>query len=176
MTEPLGLTPSQTVGPFLHIALEWADGPFVVPEGTPGAFWLTGTVRDGAGALVTDALVETWQADPEGRFAPDSTIPGFRGFGRSTTDGDGRYRILTVRPGPVSAQAPHLDVSVFARGLLDRLVTRIYLPGEEANTTDPVLSTVPAARRPTLIATPDGADLRFDIHLQGDAETVFFVV
>ncbi|MFW6204350.1 MAG: protocatechuate 3,4-dioxygenase subunit alpha [Actinomycetota bacterium] len=185
-----GLTPSQTVGPYLHIGLEWQDGPFAVPEGTPGAFWITGTVYDGNGDPVTDALVETWQADPDGRFDhPDdprgrsrSQIPGYRGFARCSTDGEGRYRVLTVKPGPLPSpdgaeEAPHLDVSVFARGLLDRVVTRLYFPDEEErNAADPVLSSVPQERRETLVARSDGAGLRFDVRLQGAGETVFFQV
>lgn len=185
-----GLTPSQTVGPFLHLALRWEDGPFVVPEGTPGSFWLHGTVTDGAGAPCPDALVETWQADPDGRFDhPDdprgavaSSVPGFRGFGRCDTDADGRYRILLVRPGAVpgddgAMQAPHLDLSVFARGLLDRVVTRVYLPDEaDANAADPVLQSVDPDRRGTLVARADDEGLRFDVRLQGDGETVFFVL
>jgi protocatechuate 3,4-dioxygenase alpha subunit len=191
----LGLTPSQTVGPYLAIALDWgADGQRVVPDGTPGAFWITGRVFDGRGTPVPDALVETWQADPEGRFAsredprgePASALPGFRGLGRCATDGDGRWSVLTVRPGALPAedgreQAPHLDVSVLARGLLDRVVTRLYFPDEAAaNDADPVLGAVPAERRSTLVAVPggstDAAGLVFDVHLQGEGETVFFTV
>ncbi len=185
-----GLTPSQTVGPFLHIGLPWADGPFVVPEGTPGAVRITGTVIDGAGQPVPDAIVETWQADPDGRFAhPDdprgaqqSALAGFRGFGRCPTDEQGRYEILTVKPGPLPApegglEAPHLNVSVFARGLLDRLVTRLYFPDEaEANAADPVLNAIQDSRRGTLVARHDGDGYRFDIHMQGENETVFFAL
>ncbi len=184
------LTPSQTVGPFLHICLPWEDGPFVVPDGTPGAFWVTGVVYDGAGNPVTDGLVETWQADPGGRFDhpadPRGTTPspvaGFRGFGRCATDEHGRYRILTVKPGPLpdpggGTEAPHLNLSVFARGLLDRVVTRLYFPDEEAaNAADPVLSSVPAERRGTLVAQPDGDGVRLDVRIQGEAETVFFAL
>jgi protocatechuate 3,4-dioxygenase, alpha subunit len=167
-------TPSQTVGPFLSLALPWADGPFVVGENSPGAFWIRGDVRDGDGELVPDALIETWQADPDGRFGG-----AFRGFGRCPTGDDGRYEIRTRKPGPVPApgggsQAPHLDVSVFARGLLNRVVTRIYFADEPANAADPVLNSVPAERRGTLIATADGDGYRFDIRLQGTDETVFF--
>jgi protocatechuate 3,4-dioxygenase alpha subunit len=188
--DALPLTPSQTVGPFLHIALPWDDGPDVVPAGTPGAVEIVGQVRDGAGALVPDALVETWQADPQGRFPhpddPRGAAPGdppFRGFGRCPTDGNGRFRIRTVKPGPLPTpdggrEAPHLDVSVFARGLLDRVVTRIYFADEdEANAADPVLQRVPSERRGTLLAEPDGAGrYRFDVVLQGADETVFFDV
>jgi len=190
----LGITPSQTVGPFLAIGLPWPDGPFVVPAGAPGAVVISGHVLDGAGAPVPDALVETWQADPDSRFDhPDDprgaarpTVAGFRGFGRSATDAGGSYRICTLRPGPLpcpggGSEAPHLDVSVFARGLLDRVVTRIYFPDEaQANAADPVLAAIAdPARRSTLVAVADpdqpGA-FRFDIHLQGDRETVFFDV
>jgi protocatechuate 3,4-dioxygenase alpha subunit len=191
------LTPAQTVGPFLAIGLPWPDGSFVVPEGTPGAITIAGLVLDGAGEPVPDALVETWQADPDGRFAhPDDPRGepggrwrelGFRGFGRSPTDAAGRYRIVTVRPGALpgpdgGTEAPHLDVSVFARGLLDRLVTRIYFADESAaNAADPVLAAIGDPQRAaTLLAGaelggPPGA-FRFDIRLQGGRETVFFDV
>ena len=185
----MSLTPSQTVGPFLAIGLPWADGPFVVPEGTPGAITITGRVLDEAGDPVPDALVETWQADPEGRFDhpddPRGAVSGFRGFGRSATDADGGFMIVTLRPGPLPSQAggteaPHLDVSVFARGLLDRVVTRIYFADEtEANAADPVLSAIAEPeRRETLIATPGGEPgvFRFDVRLRGERETVFFDV
>jgi len=182
-----GLTPSQTVGPFLAIGLPWPDGPDVVDPATPGAITISGRVLDGASAPVPDALVETWQAAPDGSFAhPDDPRgggdPHFRGFGRCATDGQGRYHIVTLRPGPFpgrsgGAEAPHLDVSVLARGLLDRVVTRIYFADEQtANAADPVLCTIrEPARRATLIAVPEpGGDLRFDIWLQGERETVFF--
>jgi protocatechuate 3,4-dioxygenase, alpha subunit len=185
------LTASQTVGPFLHIGLPWEDGPYVVPPDTAGACTITGTVYDGAGEPVPDALVETWQADPDGRFDhPDdprgavrSTVDGFRGFGRCPTDRDGTYRIVTVKPGALPAgdgavEAPHLDVSVFARGLLDRVVTRVYFPDEEAaNAVDPVLVALPEPDRAgTLVATAVEGGYRFDIRLQGEGETVFFDV
>ncbi|MHA6796304.1 protocatechuate 3,4-dioxygenase subunit alpha [Pseudonocardia bannensis] len=181
----LGLTPSQTVGPFLSIGLDWADGPDVVPAGTPGEIRIGGVLYDGAGEPVTDGLIETWQADPDGHFdhpedprgAAASSLPGFRGFGRAATDGEGRWEIRTVKPGALPGEAPHIDVSVFARGLLDRVVTRIYFPDEAANVTDPLLAEVPADRAATLVARPDGPGrLRFDIRLQGDGETVFLAV
>lgn len=186
----LPLTPSQTVGPFLHIALPWPDGADVVPDGTPGAIRLVGRVIDGAGEPVPDALVETWQADPDGRFLhPDdprgdspARAEGFRGFGRCPTGPDGSYAIRTLRPGALPApdgaqEAPHVDVSVFARGLLDRLVTRIYFPDEAANDADPVLRSVPEERRRALVAVrEDATTYRFDIILQGADETVFFDV
>jgi protocatechuate 3,4-dioxygenase alpha subunit len=189
------ITPSQTVGPFLAIGLPWPDGPFVVPAGTPGAITISGLITDGAGDPLSDALIESWQADPAGRFAhpddprgpADAAPDGFRGFGRCATDAAGRYRFVTLRPGALPcpdgrSEAPHLDVSVFARGLLDRVVTRIYFPDEpSANAADPVLASIPDSRlRATLIATaePDGqaSAFRFDICLQGPQETVFFDV
>lgn len=182
----LPLTPAQTVGPYLSIGLRWDDGSFAAEPTDVAALWLRGRVLDGAGAVVLDALVETWQADRHGRFAhPDAPAanadPSFRGFGRSETC-DGEYAIRTVKPGAVPAvddvaQAPHIDVSVFARGLLDRLVTRVYFADEtRANAADPVLSALPALRRRTLVAerTPDG--YRLDIVLQGQDETVFFAL
>jgi protocatechuate 3,4-dioxygenase, alpha subunit len=184
MREPLGGTPSQTVGPFLSIGLHWEDGPYVVPESVPGAIRIGGVVLDGAGDGVPDAVVETWQADPDGRFDhpddPRGARSGFRGFGRSSTDAEGNWWIVTVKPGPLpcpdgAVEAPHLTVSVLARGLLDRLVTRVYFPDEgDANALDPVLSGVPEDRRSTLVASEAGDGLRFDIRLQGDHETVFF--
>jgi len=191
----LPVTPSQTVGPFFAIGLPWTDGPHVVPDGASGAITIEGSVLDGAGKPVPDALVETWQAAPDGSFGhpddprPDTqdsafTVAAFRRFGRCPTEPDGTYRIVTLRPAPLPhgdgrTEAPHLDVSVFARGLLDRVVTRIYFPDEEAaNAADPVLSALPEpGRRDTLIATADGAGrFRFDIRLQGEGETVFFDV
>lgn len=183
----LGVTPSQTVGPYFAIGLTWDDGPQVVPEGTEGAFWIRGQVFDGQGQPVPDAVVETWQADSGGRFAHPDDPRGavdwgeFRGFGRSGTDGEGRFGIYTIRPGPVpgqggATQAPHIDVTVMSRGMLARLVTRIYFPEEEAaNAADPVLSSLPAtASSETLIATKTDDGYRFDVHLQGENETVFF--
>ncbi|MGI5128535.1 protocatechuate 3,4-dioxygenase subunit alpha [Pseudonocardia sp. CA-107938] len=180
--QTLGLTPSQTVGPFLSIGLTWPGRHLVVPEDAPGAITITGVVTDGAGAPLPDAVVETWQADPEGRFDhPDdprgASGTGFTGFGRALTEPDGSYRIVTVKPGAIGdGQAPHIDVSVLARGLLDRVVTRIYFPDEEtANAADPVLAAVPEERRHTLVAVAEGPGvLRFDVRLQGDGETVFF--
>jgi protocatechuate 3,4-dioxygenase alpha subunit len=183
------LTPSQTVGPYFAMRLPWPEGPFVVPEDTPGAITIIGRLYDGAGNVIPDGLIETWQADPDGRFAhpddPRGPVPGgykaFRGFGRSQTELDGSFRIVTLKPGPLPfgdgrTEAPHIDVSVFSRGMLDRSVTRIYFPDEaEANAADPVLEAVPAERRQTLIAEPAGEGLlRFDVHMQGEAETVFF--
>ncbi|WP_298176585.1 protocatechuate 3,4-dioxygenase subunit alpha [Saccharomonospora sp.] len=177
----LSSTPSQTVGPYLSIGLPWEDGPTVVEEGTEGAVWIRGVVTDGEGAPVPDALIETWQADPNGRFDhpddPRGAVPGFRGFGRCPTNDDGEFGILTLLPGAVPGQAPHIDVSVFARGLLHRLVTRIYFPDfAEANVLDPVLNSVPVERRYTLVARRTEDGYRFDVRLQGEGETVFFDV
>jgi protocatechuate 3,4-dioxygenase alpha subunit len=180
-------TPSQTVGPYLSLGLAWEDGPAVVPDGTPGAIWIRGRLLDGNGEPVPDGLVETWQADGAGRFAhPAARASGatsFRGFGRCQTDPDGRYAIRTVKPGRVAApdggqQAPHVDVSIFARGLLTRLVTRMYFDDEAAaNAADPVLRSVTGeSRRRTLIAMRVDDGFAWDIHLQGDLETVFFDV
>jgi protocatechuate 3,4-dioxygenase, alpha subunit len=183
------LTPSQTVGPYFAMRLPWPEGPFVVPEGTPGAITIIGRLFDGGGDVIPDGLIETWQADPAGRFAhpddPRGPVPAgyeaFRGFGRCGTAHDGSFRIVTLKPGALPfgdgrTEAPHIDVSVFARGMLDRSVTRIYFPDEAAaNEADPVLRAVPADRRATLIAVPLGEGLlRFDIHMQGEKETVFF--
>jgi protocatechuate 3,4-dioxygenase, alpha subunit len=180
-------TPSQTVGPFFHIGLPGDGGEELVPPGHPHAIHLVGTVFDGVGEPVDDALIELWQANRDGRYDhPEDAReeiplePGFRGFGRCGTDASGGYRFVTVKPGPVphpggGMQAPHIDVSVFARGLLKRLVTRIYFPDErEANEADPVLSSVEPERRAALVAREEDGALRFDIHMQGDRETPFF--
>ena len=168
-----GTTPSQTVGPFFAVGLPWDDGPLVVEEGTPGAIRIGGSVLDGEGSPVPDALIETWQPDAEGRFDH-----GFRGFGRCPTDDEGRWWVLTRKPGRVDdAQAPHIAVSILARGLLHRLVTRIYFADEAAaNAEDPVLAALPEADRATLIATPVDGGYAIDFRLQGDGETVFFAI
>jgi protocatechuate 3,4-dioxygenase, alpha subunit len=158
----LPLTPSQTVGPFFAIGLSTTIGSHVVDEGAPGALRISGQVLDGAGDPVPDALIETWQAE---------------GAGRCATDDEGHFAIVTIKPAGDAAagEAPHLDVSVFARGVLTRLVTRVYFPDEEdANGADRVLRTLTPDERSTLIAAPDYGGIRFDIHLQGERETVFF--
>jgi protocatechuate 3,4-dioxygenase alpha subunit len=173
-------TPAQTVGPFFGFALPWPDGPNVVGQDTEELVWVRGTVFDGAGNPVPDALVETWQADATGRF-PDQD-GDFRGFGRCPTAADGSWAVCTVKPGQVEApdgglQAPHITVRVFARGLLNHLVTRIYFADEEqANAEDPVLAGLDPKRRATLVADPSTDGYRFDIRLQGAGETVFFDV
>ncbi len=141
---------------------------------TPGAITIAGVVYDGAGEPVPDALIESWQTDPQ--------LDRFRGFGRAATDDDGAFEVVTLKPGPVpwpegGEQAPHIDVSVFARGMLHRCVTRIYFADEvEANANDPLLQSVVAERRSTLIAEPNEGGYTFDIHLQGENETVFFAL
>lgn len=171
MTEPYQgepTTPSQTVGPFFHAGLGWDDGPEVDPAGD---VTLTVRVFDGAGELVTDALVETWQADGDGRF--DSP---FRGFGRCPADAAGTAGFRTVKPGAVDGQAPHVDVSIFARGLLHRVVTRLYFADESAaNATDPVLASL-GADAPRLVAATTPGGYHLDVHLQGAAETPFFAL
>jgi protocatechuate 3,4-dioxygenase alpha subunit len=169
------LTPSQTVGPFLTMGMEWLADGAVVEATTPGAIRIEGLLTDGAGAPIPDGVIETWQAGPDGTFAsaPDAA---FSGFARSLTTADGGFSITTLRPGRVEGQAPHLDVSVFCRGLLQRLLTRIYFSDEaEANASDPVLNSVPEARRHLLVAAVDGPSARCNISLQGEAETPFFV-
>ena len=168
MDEP-GLTPSQTVGPFLHLALADPDARYAAGAGEPGAVTITGAVRDGNGDPVPDAVIETWQID--GRFA------------RCPTDADGGWEVRTVKPPSVptrdgTAQAPHLVVSVFARGLLDRVVTRLYFGDEgAANATDPTLAVVGPDRRDLLVAdVVEPGRYRFDIRLQGDDESVFFAI
>jgi protocatechuate 3,4-dioxygenase alpha subunit len=183
----LQLTPSQTVGPYFSIGLTWEDGAMVVPDGTAGALWVRGRVFDGEGEPVPDAMIESWQADPGGRYNhPDdprgAAASEFRGFARAPTNAEGEFAIHTVKPGPVpgpdgSTQAPHVELSVFARGLLNRVVTRIYFADEgEFNAADPVLQSVPEARRATLLAEPAGDGYRFDVRLQGEGETVFFAI
>jgi protocatechuate 3,4-dioxygenase, alpha subunit len=170
-------TPSQTVGPFFGYALPYGDGPHVVPEGHPDAIRIHGRVLDGAGEPVPDALVEIWQAGADGEV-PSAygslrrAGRDFTGFGRCGTDVDGRYWFSTLMPG---GAAPHIAVLVFARGLLRPVATRIYFPGGRGNAADPVLGAVAADRRETLIAVRENdRSYRFDVHLQGERETVFF--
>jgi protocatechuate 3,4-dioxygenase alpha subunit len=171
-------TPSQTVGPFFAFGLPYEGGERLVDPDDPDAIRISGTVYDGAGDPVPDALIELWQANRGGRYRhPEDTreeIPledGFTGFGRCATDPDGRYEFVTVKPGATAPHAPHINVIVHARGLLRHLFTRIYFPDEEqANAGDPLLSSIEdPAMRATLIAR----DLRFDIHLQGENQTAF---
>lgn len=170
-------TPSQTVGPFFAFGLPYDDGPRVVPEWHPDAIRIQGRVLDGAGEPVPDALLEIWQAGPDGKtpLGEGALVRDghdFAGFGRCPTDAAGHYWFSTLKPG---GEAPHIAVTLFARGLLKQVITRIYFPGEPGNEADPVLSGVPADRRGTLVAVREGdRSYRFDVRLQGDGETVFF--
>jgi protocatechuate 3,4-dioxygenase, alpha subunit len=173
MTE-LACTPGQTVGPFFALGL--ACDSDLVPRADPDAVRLHGTVYDGAGRGVSDALVELWQADTAGHIPREpGSLPrdgaAFTGWGRSATDASGRYGFTTVTPG---GRSPFFAITVFARGLLDRLFTRAYLPGVDADA-DPLLAVVDPPRRSGLlcVAENDGRAYRFDIHLQGPNETVF---
>jgi protocatechuate 3,4-dioxygenase alpha subunit len=164
-------TPAQTVGPFFRFGLDWLTRT-PVAETAAGDLLVCGAVRDVEGVGVPDALLEFWHADGDGRFPP-----GRSGFHRCLTDNDGCYRFTTSKPGRVDAdQAPHIDVSVFARGLLQRIVTRIYFADEAAaNATDPLLASIDPDRRETLLAQEEPDGVRFDIHLCGPRETVFLV-
>jgi protocatechuate 3,4-dioxygenase, alpha subunit len=179
-----GSTPSQTVGPFFAFGLPFEGGERVVEPSDPDAAQVIGAVYDGAGDPIDDALVEIWQANRAGRYRhPEDTreeLPledGFIGFGRCPTDAQGRFGFVTVKPGAVPPEAPHINVTVLARGLLLHLFTRIYFPGEPANETDPVLASIddPAMRETLVARALDGA-VRFDIHLQGERQTAFFDV
>jgi protocatechuate 3,4-dioxygenase alpha subunit len=174
-------TPSQTVGPFFGYALPYANGWELVPPHHPEAIRLHGTVFDGDGVAVPDAILEVWQADSAGGMSQElgSLEPDgytFTGFGRASVNLAGHYSFTTVKPGPTSdTAAPSILVTVFARGLTHHLFTRVYFPGDEAaQATDAVLAAVSADRRSTLLCVSDGpASYRFDIRLQGSGETVF---
>ena len=195
------VTPNQTIGPFFHYGLTGRSYGF--PEivtndltaGVNGAdeyrIRVVGRLIDGAGEPIDDGLIELWQANPAGRFAhPEDQqdkplTEGFSGFGRCATAEDGSFSFTTLKPGPVpgrgnTLQAPHICVGVFARGMLKRIVTRIYFADEAAaNAEDPVLESIDKARRATLIAPREEGDIpvyRIDINVQGDQETVFFDV
>lgn len=178
---PLLPTPSQTIGPFLSMGMEPLEHRDVVAPGAPGAFTLRGTVRDGDGAAVPDAVLELWQAGPDGQFVAGAGPDGRpQWFGRALTDPAGHYAFTTARPGPVALpggalQAPHIELLVFARGLLRPVRTRVYFPDEpEANNADPVLRAIPPERRSTVVATAIAGGFNFDVRLQGADETVFF--
>ena len=187
---PRGLTPSQTVGPFFHGLIQDDANVLVTPHTQGDRIRIEGRVRDGDGAPVPDAMLEIWQANARGRYRHPADRrdlpldPTFIGFGRARTDDTGAYWFETVKPGAVpfavaeTWQAPHVNLAVSARGLLNHLLTRIYFDDEAANRTDPVLRRVPDARRSTLVAARtvvNGAvAYRFDVVLQGKAETGFF--
>lgn len=184
-------TPSHTVGPFYGYALPFPDGGDVAPAGRTDAVTVHGRVYDGAGAPVPDALLEMWQADPEGDVsgAPGSMrrdpVAGghlgrngvdFTGFARVSTDADGHWSVRTLPPGARPGHAPYISVCVFARGLLHHLFTRVYFPEDaEAHATDQLLTSLDAGRRETLVADAErvAGSYRFDIRLQGEKETVF---
>jgi len=173
----LSCTPGQTAGPFFGLGLPYPGDSELVRPTHPGAVGLHGTVYDGAGCAIPDALVEIWQPDGHGRIprAPGSLRRDgstFTGFGRAATDAGGHYRFTTLIPGASGVGRPFFAIAVFARGLLHRLCTRAYLPDVDFEA-DPLLSTVDAARRDTLVCVESGTDYRFDIHLQGPNETVF---
>jgi protocatechuate 3,4-dioxygenase alpha subunit len=184
-------TTSQTVGPFFSIGFSWHTPDNLAGPGVSGEpITIEGRVLDGDGHPVPDAILELWQANSQGKYAhPEDTQEkslerGFTGFGRIPTDAEGKFRFTTIKPGQVPGpgtekqlQAPHIAVSIFARGLLRRLVTRIYFPDDPANTTDFALNLVDPARRATLIAKEASASanaLEWNVILQGRDETVFF--
>jgi protocatechuate 3,4-dioxygenase alpha subunit len=174
-------TPGQTVGPFYGYALPFEKDNELLAPGSPGATRLQGTVYDGAGQTVPDAILEIWQPDAEGRVVQKtgSLVRNgytFTGWGRGSVDYTGIYTFTTVNPGPTAfGAAPFISVVIFARGLTNRLFTRIYLPeNEEALARDPLLSSLDPERRKTLIARRDAdGGLTWDVHLQGEGETVF---
>ncbi|MBI3701231.1 MAG: protocatechuate 3,4-dioxygenase subunit alpha [Afipia sp.] len=191
-----GITPSQTVGPYFKYGLtpggayQWNDAfgnDLVTPDAAGERIRIVGQIFDGDGKPINDSMLEIWQADAQGRFADSKdsrAIPNsvFKGFGRCGTDSNGAYSFSTIKPGAVPGpdgrfQAPHILLAVYARGMTQQAMTRIYFDGEAANTSDPVLALVPANRRATLIAKREASDIatyRFDVHLQGERETVFF--
>ena len=185
----LQATTSQTVGPYFKIGLRWLNRDNLVGEGVSGErVTMQGRVFDGDGVPVPDAILEIWQANAHGKYAhPEDTQdkplePGFKGYGRVAVSDEGLFRFATIKPGPVpgpdgNEQAPHLVVSVFMRGVLRRLVTRIYFPDEPRNAADVILNLVEPARRSTLVAkkTAGGpGTLEWNVVLQGPDETVFF--
>jgi len=188
-------TPSQTIGPFFSQGLGpgWPDLAESAEEGE--RIVIEGRVVDGDGKPVPDAMLEIWQADAQGRYpapppAPEASAAraaSFRGFARALTNEAGEYRFTTIKPGRVpgpggASQAPHVNLTIFARGLLKQLTTRIYFAGDPSNESDPILATVtdPAARRSLLAVrhhtSPSKQSYRFDVVLQGEGETAFFDV
>ncbi len=190
------ITPSQTVGPYFKYGLtpgrdyQWNDAfsnDLVTPNVSGERIRIVGQVFDGDGTVVPDSMLEIWQADAQGRFADPQDMralpnAAFKGFGRCGTDADGGFSFQTIKPGSVPGpggkpQAPHILLAVFARGMTQQAITRIYFEEESANAADPILALVPADRRATLIAKREEGDVttyRFNVCLQGDSETVFF--
>lgn len=176
----LAPTPGQTIGPFFGFALPYAAGDQLVPSTRPDAIRLHGRVLDGNGAPVPDAMLELWQPGPDGRVVQEQGSLArdgytFTGWGRTQTDRTGAYQFSTLVPGPTGrGTAPYFFITVFARGVLDRLFTRAYLPGDDvALARDPLLASLPAERRDTLVAAADARGFVFDVRLQGEGETVF---
>jgi protocatechuate 3,4-dioxygenase alpha subunit len=193
----LQTTASQTVGPYLHIGLTWLITDNLVGPGVSGEkITIEGRIRDGDGKPVNDALVEIWQANAHGKYAhPDDPQDkpleeGFKGFGRVPTDDSGRFQFATIKPGRVPApggglQAPHVNVTIFMRGLMKQLTTRMYFPADPANAEDPALQSIPPARRETLVAKavagrPGAFEWnvivqgKVESEADGGGETVFF--
>lgn len=177
-TATFGPTPSQTVGPYWKIGLDrGADGESIVPEGTAGRVTVRITVLDGQRTPIADAMIETWQADPEGRYGTDS----FRGIARSAADDTGTAAVHTVVPGAVGDEAPHLLVGIFARGMLDRLYTRMYFPEHrDAHVADPVLAQLPESQRAKLVAEKSDDGYTWTVYVQdtdpNGVETPFFAI
>lgn len=195
------LTPSQTVGPFYAYGLtpkgrakwdpnghyswkETVGDNLITPDVVGDRIRIEGAIYDGDGKPINDAMLEIWQADGQGRYSSEPgsrRLPNmsFKGHGRSACDNNGVFSFDTVKPGQVAGpngkmQAPHIVVAIFGRGMLRQVYTRLYFDGEAANATDPILALVPAERRDTLMAKKQGNVWRWDVHMQGDRETVFF--
>lgn len=193
-----GITPSQTVGPYFEYGLtpgasyQWNDAfgnDLVTPDVSGERIRIVGRIFDGDGKPISDSMLEIWQADAQGRFADPQdkrALPNsaFKGFGRCGTDAGGGYSFHTIKPGIVPGpgekpQAPHILLAVYARGMTQQAMTRIYFENEPSNAADPILALVPPDRRSTLIAKREPGEVvtyRFDVHLQGGSETVFFDV
>ena len=177
---------SQTVGPYFRIGLIYGDAQNVlVKEETQGErIKITGTVFDGDGEPIPDAMIEIWQSDAKGIYnhpldpRHEEADPHFRGFGRAENRKEGVYTFKTVKPGSHEGEAPYINVRLFARGMLMHAITRLYFADEPANENDAVLNSIPGERRATLLASREETEefptYRFDIHVQGEKETVFF--
>lgn len=190
------ITPSQTVGPYFKYGLTpgtdyaWNDAfsnDLVTPDVSGERIRIVGQVFDGEGKVIPDSMLEIWQADAQGRFTDPQDAravsnAAFKGFGRCGTDANGGFEFHTVKPGAVPGpggkpQAPHVLLAVFARGMTQQAITRIYFADDASNATDPILALVPVERRATLMAAREPGNAvtyRFDVHLQGEKETVFF--